>query len=91
MISKLTVSGAAPRLGAISSYRSNLSNSNCRLGAMSSCSGNRSNSHCRRVLSRSDSLEVGVLGGSISWGAELKNIFEERYSALLQTYGFGPK
>jgi hypothetical protein len=51
---------------------------------MFSCSG-CSNSHCRRVLSHSNSLEVGVLGGSISWGAGLKNIFEERYSALLQT------
>ena len=59
-------------------------------GAMSSCgsyrsSSNRSNSYCRQILSRSNSLEVGVLGGSISWGAELENILEERYSALLQT------
>jgi len=59
-------------------------------GAMSSCSSyrsssNRSNSHCRQILSGSNSLEVGVLGGSISWGAELENIFKERYSALLQT------
>jgi hypothetical protein len=57
---------------------------------MSSCgsypsSSNRSNSYCRQILSRSNSLEVGVLGGSISWGAELENILEERYSALLQT------
>ena len=85
MISKPTVSGAATRLGAVPSYRSNLSNSNCRRGAVSSCSGNRSTSHCRKILSRSNSLEVGVLGGSISWGAELENKFEERYSALLQT------
>ena len=46
-------------------------------------SSNRSNSYCRQILSRSNSLEVGVLGGSISWGAELRNIVAERYSAQL--------
>ena len=38
-------------------------------------SSNRSDSYCRQILSQFNSLEVGVLGGSISWGAELENKF----------------
>jgi len=70
-------SGAVSPLGAVSSGSSSSRSS-------SSSSSNYSPSDCRRILSESDSLEVGVLGGSISWGAELKDIDAERYSAQLQ-------
>ena len=34
---------------------------------------NTSTRNCRSVLSESGSLNIGVLGGSISWGAELEH------------------